>query len=102
MRLNGKEKEAEFSGRWKELIEKYLRALPSQLQSMRDYLASGQLETVKFLAHQIKGTSGTYGLDDIASCAKKIEIAAELGDTHSTREGIAALSTLIDARLGSL
>ena len=102
MRLNGKEKEAEFSGRWKELIVKYLLALSDQLQSMGDCLASGQLEAVKFFAHQIKGTSGTYGLDDIAGCAKKIEIAAELGDIHSTRDGIAALSTLIDARLGSL
>jgi HPt (histidine-containing phosphotransfer) domain-containing protein len=102
MRLSGKEKEAEFGNRWKELIEKYLRALPGQLQSMRDCLASDQLETVKFLAHQVKGTSGTYGLDDIAGCAKKVELSAELGDTRSTKDGIDALSILIDARLDSL
>lgn len=52
--------------------------------SMREALARGEMDTVARLGHSIKGSGGSYGLDEISSIGREIEAAARAGDGLTT------------------
>ncbi len=88
--------------KWKELIAKYLRALPEQVEIMAGALKSKDLPKVETEAHRIKGTAGTYGLLKIAKMASEVEVSAKSGKVEKTCKGIERLAGLVQVRISEL
>jgi len=62
---------------WAQLRSTYLRDLPRQLDGIRTILEIRDYAAIKKQAHRIKGTSGTYRLDNISKSAARLERLAD-------------------------
>ena len=58
----------------KEMINEVLEDCNEKAKKLKDLIAAGDVDQVKAIAHDIKGSSANYGLDDQSEIAKKIEI----------------------------
>jgi len=63
-----------------ELVDEYLEELPEMLGRISAGVESGELEEVQRLAHQIKGSAGTFGLAAIGDKAGELEAACKRGE----------------------
>jgi HPt (histidine-containing phosphotransfer) domain-containing protein len=62
-----------------ELIDEFLADTPVQLESLRDALASADVERARRAAHTLKGTSRTFGADALGLLCQEVETAAGVG-----------------------
>ncbi len=72
--------------RYRPRLRRDLAELDEKLCSAREGpAAEGALEEAKRLAHRVKGTSGSYGLDEVSASLARIESLLEplLGGTRS-------------------
>jgi HPt (histidine-containing phosphotransfer) domain-containing protein len=56
-----------------ELIEMFVSELPSRARAIGEALTTGDLDALKTLAHQLKGSGGGYGFDPITASAGLLE-----------------------------
>jgi HPt (histidine-containing phosphotransfer) domain-containing protein len=75
-----------------ELVELFVRELPTRLADLRAAIASGDFTTVRRLAHQLKGAGGSHGFPQLGPPAWKVEQAATQVDAGGAT---AALEELI-------
>lgn len=59
-----------------ELVEMFVTELPKRLAAMQEMLASNDLARLTTLAHQLKGSAGSYGFPSIGCVAAEIEKAS--------------------------
>ena len=57
----------------RELILEYVSELPVRTATMRGLAAANQLEALRAIAHQLKGTGGGYGYPSITRAAASLE-----------------------------
>ncbi|MGE5417744.1 MAG: PAS domain S-box protein [Acidobacteriota bacterium] len=67
------ESELIISTLWASLGPEFLVSLDEMVSRLVDASQIGDMETVKEIAHDIKGSSGMYGYNDISKIAKSIE-----------------------------
>ena len=80
---------------WAELTAEYLLDLPDQFEQIRRKLEIRDYSAIKKHAHRIKGTAGTYHLDDIATAAKALEQFAENRDRSGIERTLTAVIRMI-------
>lgn len=56
-----------------ELIEQYTQRLPREVAQLRTLLDGGDLESLRRVTHQLKGSGGGYGFNAITELAGKAE-----------------------------
>jgi len=56
-----------------ELVEMFVAAIDARVQSLRIVFATGDAETLRNLAHQLKGAAGGYGFDPVSQAAARVE-----------------------------
>ncbi len=56
-----------------ELVELFVSELPDRVESMRKAVEENDLDTLKRLAHQLKGAAGGYGFPTITDNARDLE-----------------------------
>lgn len=79
-----------------ELVEAFVRELPTRVEAMRDQLRSGDLESLKRGAHQLKGSCGGYGFPVLTEAAATLEERLS-GQTEAELERVSAsLQELVD------
>jgi CheY-like chemotaxis protein/HPt (histidine-containing phosphotransfer) domain-containing protein len=66
-----------------ELIDGYIQGLPAQAKRLEDAFDANDRETVRRLAHQLKGSAGGYGFPTITEAAARLEELARAGETIS-------------------
>ncbi len=66
-----------------ELMPGYLKNRRLDLQQMVDALEQHDLERIRLLGHSMKGSGGSYGLDQISEIGEALESAATTGDTDT-------------------
>ena len=71
-----------------EIVPKYLANRAKDCVSLREFLASANFTELKRIGHNMKGTGGGYGFEDISRIGAAIEKAALASDTAS---GISAV-----------
>jgi len=62
-----------------QLYALFLRSLETAVKRIEECREQGDLESLSFHAHAIRGTCGAYGHDDLAALAGKIEDLADAG-----------------------
>jgi CheY-like chemotaxis protein/HPt (histidine-containing phosphotransfer) domain-containing protein len=84
------------------LLDKFISDIGEQLGSLRPALESGQLEDVRFSAHNIKGCAGTVGAMRLCGAAESLEHAARDGDVSAASSLLGELERLGSEALAAL
>lgn len=69
--------QAQFAAQLASLARDFTNRLPERVAKLQGALSSGDLEQVRFLAHRLRGTAGTYGLVRVSELAFGIMNAAD-------------------------
>ena len=64
-----------------DLVDLFVRELPDRLQCLEQAIVQGDLETLRRLAHQLKGAGGSYGFPALGPPAAQLEQAARRCET---------------------
>ena len=71
-----------------ELYTLFLSSLEKSLQRIRESDAGGDLESLSFHAHAIRGTCGAYGHEELSVQAGLIEDLADAGSASEAHEAV--------------
>ncbi len=63
-----------------ELVQAFVRGLPAKVSGLRAALQAADWKTFDAAVHQLAGTAGSYGLDDVFQAAEALEGAAAVRD----------------------
>ena len=63
-----------------DLIDRFVTGLSAQAQKLEDAQAASDRETLRRVAHQLKGAAGGYGFPTITTAAARLEECAREGD----------------------
>lgn len=58
---------------FRDLIDDFIAEMPERIARLRSAAAGGDVETIRHLAHQLKGAGGGYGFDNISLSAARVE-----------------------------
>jgi CheY-like chemotaxis protein/HPt (histidine-containing phosphotransfer) domain-containing protein len=75
-----------------EAIPLFLESTREDLEALSDALRADDYARVRFIGHDLKGTGGGYGFDEISVIGKCIEEAALRSDRREIAKQIAALA----------
>jgi len=86
-----------------ELRREFLAEAAEKVREIETAVESASMERVTYLAHQLKGSGGSYGFKRISSVAADLEKTAErTGDDAQLREFTASLRAEIEDRAREL
>jgi len=74
-----------------DVIETYLDDTPRRLQEMHRAIVAGEAPLVCRTAHSLKGSSATFGADDMTALCLELETAARAGSLDSAAENAALI-----------
>lgn len=79
------------------MIPRFMENRRKELVSMCEAASMGEYETVRKLAHGIKGAGGSYGFDELTALAAALDQAAKAGHGAAVGEGLAAIERYLTA-----
>lgn len=74
-----------------ELVELFVRELPSRMDAIRAAWLQGQTDRLGRMAHQLKGAGDGYGFPEISAAADSLESAARASSETDASERLRAL-----------
>ena len=78
-----------------EIIGMFVDELPKRTMAMQSALNAGNLDQVRILAHQLKGSAGGYGFASLGDAAALVESAIKEGcEANVVRSRIGTLISL--------
>ena len=81
-----------------EIVEEFASELPSRALAMEECMASGEMDKLQTLAHQLKGAGGGYGFQPITDTAALLESALKEGaDAGTIKDKINDLCEVLNA-----
>ncbi len=78
------------------LLPKFMTNRKKEVVTMQDALAQQDFETIRKIAHGMKGAGGSYGFDRVTAMAATIEQAAKAGSVGPIGTELAQLATYLD------
>jgi HPt (histidine-containing phosphotransfer) domain-containing protein len=79
-----------------ELIPDYLANRRDELGALDNAIEQNDFETLRALAHKMKGSGGGYGLNRITEIGRGLEAAAKVQDVQSVKREVAALREFLE------
>ncbi|MBF0552748.1 MAG: response regulator, partial [Deltaproteobacteria bacterium] len=79
-----------------DLIPEFLSDYRNYIRSMHQCLADGDFDTLKRIAHSIKGSAGSYGFIYLGELGLAIELAAKTADTAAIADHLAVFADYLD------
>jgi HPt (histidine-containing phosphotransfer) domain-containing protein len=73
------------------MIPRFMDNRRKELAAMHEAASRGEYETVRKLAHGIKGAGGSYGFEELTALAAALEQAAKANQGAAVSEGLAAM-----------
>lgn len=78
------------------LIPKFLSNRKKEVVTMKEALAAQDFDTVRHVAHGMKGAGGSYGFARITELATAVEQAAKMHDSSTIEHNLPVLSSYLD------
>ena len=78
------------------LLPKFITNRKKEVVTMREALAQQDFETVRKVAHGMKGAGGSYGFDQVTTMAATIEQAAKTGTAATIDTELAHLGAYLE------
>ena len=69
-----------------ELVEMFVDEMPDRIATLEQAFASGDLESVRRAAHQMKGAAGSYGFDQLTPYSASLEESVRDGEPEEKIE----------------
>lgn len=88
--------DADIPDELRELIPDYLRAVKQYAGEMSSLLASGEFDRIRSLAHNIKGTGGSYGFPELTKLAAVLESSAKAADAGAVTGQLSDLTDFLE------
>lgn len=79
-----------------EFVPEYVRVIKQYAADMSTLLKAGDFERIRSLAHNIKGTGGSYGFPELTHLAAALENSATTLDAHALKEAISKLTSYLE------
>jgi HPt (histidine-containing phosphotransfer) domain-containing protein len=79
-----------------DLVPSYLDKRRAEIAKYRQALIDEDFETIRMLAHKLKGTGAGYGFEELTSLGGQIEKAATSRDAARVRMCVDALASYIE------
>jgi len=86
-----------------DLVPGYVREQRRQMADLRRLVTDGDMDRLKRIAHNLKGTGASYGIPDVTRLGRALETAGEQGDApelSSLIEELDALLARVQVQLG--
>ena len=80
----------------KDLIPEFMRCRRQDVRELQSVMASGRMDRVRFIAHNLRGTGAAYGFDRISEIGLELGVAASSGDLRAAGELVQELSRYLD------
>lgn len=78
------------------LIPRFMANRKKEIVTMRQALTEQDFETVRSVAHGMKGVGGSYGFDKVTELAAMIEQAAKSADASSITQHLHTLESYLN------
>ena len=78
------------------LMPRFMANRKKEIVTMRQALTGQDFETVRSIAHGMKGVGGSYGFDRVTALAATIEQAAKSADATSITEQLHSLESYLN------
>ena len=80
----------------RELVETYLEDAPRQIETVREGIATGDVESTNRAAHTLKSTSATVGALGLSAMARELQTMTEIESTSATDLTEPEISALVE------
>jgi HPt (histidine-containing phosphotransfer) domain-containing protein len=80
---------------FEEIVRQFVDGLGQRVTDMEHALTTGDLDTVKRVAHQLKGTGGGHGYALLSEAAAQMECDTVNGDLTALRRDMEDLKALV-------
>lgn len=69
-----------------ELIEMFVEGVQEKTTILKQMSGVGEIEELKVLAHQLKGSSAGYGFEELSEIAAELELACKAADQPAIQQ----------------
>ena len=80
----------------REVVDCFLTDTPKQIDALRGYLETGDIQDVRRQAHTINGTAANVGGEALRAVAIEMEMASKKGDLAAVKDRLAELEVQFD------
>ena len=84
---------------WAEMQEMYLNHTFKELKSIKENIASATFDSLRTFGHNIKGSGGMYGFNEITEIGATIESAAKEENRGQIKSNLDTLETFLKSKL---
>jgi len=94
--IGAKDRAARSATRLLEQTPAYLESCRVNAHAMQDALDRGDFQTVTILGHNLRGSGGGFGFQNITDIGARLELAADEADLAKSRRGVGELLTYLE------
>ena len=84
---------------WAEMQEMYINHTSKELKNIKENLDSAAFDSLRTFGHNIKGSGGMYGFNEITNMGAKIESAAMNENLEDIKSHLDALEVFLKSKL---
>tara|TARA_B100000579_G_C22789070_1_gene833470 strand:+ start:768 stop:1046 length:279 start_codon:yes stop_codon:yes gene_type:complete len=84
---------------WAEMQEMYIKHTSRELDKINSILNLESLEAIRTFGHNIKGSGGMYGFDEVTNIGLQIENAAKVDDLNSIKLSLSELRDFLKSKM---
>ena len=84
---------------WAEMQEMYVNHTFKELQNIQENVNKLSLDSIRTFGHNIKGSGGMYGFNEITNFGLLIETAAKGGDLESIKSNLGELGIFLKSKM---
>ena len=84
---------------WAEMQEMYVNHTFKELQNIQENVNEFSLDSIRIFGHNIKGSGGMYGFNEITNFGLLIETAAKAGDLESIKSNLGELGIFLKSKM---
>ena len=84
---------------WAEMQEMYVNHTFKELQNIQENVNKLSLDSIRTFGHNIKGSGGMYGFNEITNFGLLIETVAKAGDLESIKSNLRELRIFLKSKM---
>ena len=84
---------------WAEMQEMYINHTSKDLEKIKTQLNLDSIDSIRTFGHNIKGSGGMYGFNEVTELGLLIETAAKEGNLDSIKSNLEVLEDFLQSKI---
>ena len=84
---------------WAEMQEMYINHTSKELEKIKTQLNLDSIDSIRTFGHNIKGSGGMYGFNEVTELGLLIENAAKEGNLDSIKSNLEVLEDFLQSKM---